>query len=504
MFDLDFASIPNKEAWISSARQATENPSDFKNWEKLVQLTEILPSINHKTKNTITAHSKEVEKQLVLITHENLLINFPLLEQYWINYAEWHYKFNDLSNCMKTFERALKIIPSSLVIWIAYLEILMKVYYYDHETMIKYFERARISIGYHYYCSIFFDKYLIFLKKNKLEKNYHFILRRIIEIPQHEYLKYFKTYFSLIENANLDTIKYILSGNDLKNDFNLSWVDLLNEDTFSKLKTDIRKKFVDLYITTQYYTWKFYEFEKRLKTNYFKPHHELSRLELNTWNSYIEYVEVLNLKIATKEREHSLIKNNQALIQSVYERCLVVTGNYHFFWIKLANYYLNYNNIDLAKETLLRGIYANPIRNLKLRIRLIDLYTITLEFDKAKAIIYELLQLLPNNLEIFCKMLQVEHFTLPSNVEKLIMNKLTEISKSKNALLENQFDYLFIEMLDYSCIPTSRLREIFEHFNRKKSTYYIKAKTMFTELYENSGSKHTVEAKKDGWCCEYF
>jgi pre-mRNA-processing factor 39 len=505
-FKIDLSDIPNKDLWLPAAKEAASNPDNFKLWQHLIDLTEYLPSIKLKSKFKINENSPKILKKLVLLVYENLLINFPFLEKYWINYALWFHKFNKLEKSIETFERALNILPNSLIIWNSYIDLRL-IINFDNYEMISHFETARISIGYHYYSSLFFDKYLLFLKNNNFEKETHLLLRKIIEIPQHEYLKYFKMFLSLLENSNLKTIKYLISKNDLQNDYGFKWVDLLKAENFDKLKIELKKKFLDIFITIQYMSWKFYNFEEKLSTNYFLPNSNLNRLELTTWKSYIEFVENLNLKLATKEREVFLIKNNTFLIDSIYNRCLTATALYPIFWIKLSNYYLNYNDLESAKKVLLRGIYMNPIQNLKLRLRLIDIYIISIEFDKAKAIIFELLQLLPNNYEIFIKLLEVEHFTLPSNVEKLIINKLNEISKLKNYEIENQFDYLFIEMLNFSSIPLTKLNKIFEQFKYKKSPHYLKGRRMFNKFYNTSSTDdHILKVKNVpiGWECEYF
>lgn len=509
-FEIDLSKVQNIETWISAAKEAASHPDDFKLWKKLIELSDYLTTTSVKAKqssiSTDEGTSNELKKQLVLLSYENLLVNFPLLEQYWINYAMWLYSFNDLSKAIKTFERALTIIPNSILIWNAYIDLELEINSNNDEILLH-FEKARIAIGYHYYSSLFFDKYLLFLKYNKMEKEFHLLLRKLIEIPQHEYLKYYRMFINLIETASLKTIKYLVTKNELENEYNLKWVDLIDNEAFHKFKSELKKKFSYTFITIQYYSWKFFNYEQNLKTLYFKPNESLSRLELVTWKSYIEYVENLNLKLATKEREHSLIQNNTLLIESIYNRCLTITSSYPIFWIKLANYYLNYNKLESAKKVLLRGIYLNPIQNLKLRMRLVDIYIISLEFDKGKAIIYELLKLLPNNYEAFIKLLEIEHFILPSNVEKLIISKLNEIMKLNNKQLEEQFDYLFVEVLNFSCIPLTKLRKLFEKFKNKNSVSYLKGKKMFDEFYDTTlhfKSLPTLKVTPSGWDCEYF
>ncbi|TID15790.1 hypothetical protein CANINC_004319 [Pichia inconspicua] len=501
MVDIDLNEIPNKGLWLEAAKKVAEHPDDDKSWLSFINLTEYLPSIKQKNKIEVNFFSKRAEKQLVILAYENFLINFPFREIQWVQYAQWHFKFSNLNKSIATFERALKILPHSLIIWNSYLDLILETNF-DKDDVLYHFERARMMISYHYRSSSFFDKYLKFLKDNSLDKEQHLLLRRIIELPLHEYLKYFQQFLLLIENANLDTIKFLISRKDLETDFNLTWIDLLDEKKFYKLRTDLRKKFTDVFITTQYNAYKFYEFEKRIKIQE-NQSGNLNRLQLLNWKSYIEYVENLNLKGVNKEKEISLIKNNTLHIDMLYSRCLTVTSSYQYFWIKYANYYLNYNDFEAAEKILLRGIYMNPVTNFKLRLRLIDIYILSRDLAKGKALILELLLLFPDNLQFFCKLVEIEHFLNPQGVEEMIVNKLKEVQGKRNLALEEEFDYLFLELLKYSSISITRISSIFERFKDKKSYFYVKAFTQFNKYYN---VKHYNEATKipEGWLCEYF
>mgnify|MGYP003366123813 FL=1 len=501
--DIDISKVRNKEVWLELAKEVANHPDNFALWEKLINLTAFLPSINLKTKIEINHLAQPSVKQLLLLCYENLLVYFPYLEQYWVNYARWFYRFNELEKSLQTFQRALSILPGSILLWNTYLDLLLKINS-DNTEMLNHFEEARMAIGYNYYSFFFYDKYLLFLQQNDMISETHLLLRRILEVPQHEYAKYFKAYMGLIDSADLKTIKYIITKEDLQNDFGMSWSDLFKQENLTSVKTEVRKRIADLYITTQYYAWKFYQYEKNLSTQYYVPNEPLTRLELQTWRSYLEFVENLNLKLVAKEKEVALKKNNSNVIDTLYRRCLIVTGSYHFFWIKYSNYYLNLNDIEKAKDILLQGIYMNPISNLKPRLRLVELYILNLEFDKAKALVMEGLELLPHNLQLFLKLLEVEHFTMPSNVEKMVTAKLAEISKIKNKELENQFDYLFVEMLNYSCITIHKLKKIFDKYKNKDSFYFTKAKKQFEQFYSGTSGVASSKILPDGFSCEYF
>lgn len=507
-FYTSISDIPNKEEWINIAKDAAENPDDFKKWEKLVKFTEFLPSINLKSKFKIDYDSNKNEKLLVLLVYENLLINFPLLENYWINYANWFYTFNNLTKSILIYEKALNLLPNSLIIWNSFIDLNLKINS-NIDNMIKIFEKARKLIGLHYYSFSFYDKYLNFLSNNKLTKQYILLLRYLIEIPQYDYLKYFKKFLSNLESCDLDNLKYLISTSDLKNNYNLIWDDFLNNEKLINFKLELKKKFLDLFITTQYYSWKFYFFESSFSNQFYLPNKNLNRLQLQKWSKYLNYLENLNLKIAIKDKEISRFNFNKLLIESVYNRCLIITGSYSYFYLKFSNYYLNYNELDNAKLVLIKGLYLNPIKNLTIRIRLIDLSILTLNFDNAKFLVLEGLSLLPNNYQLFSKLLEIEHFILSSNVEKLIIDKLNYIINLNNKDLEYQFDYLFIEMLNYHCINLTKMNQIFSKFKFKKSYYYLKAKKMFIKYYDinnklNEDDQSFKNLEKSNWVCEYF
>ena len=199
--------IPDK--WSIAAQDIANHSDDFIKWENFIKISESTNS-----------------SKLIILSYENLLVKYPYLEQYWINYARWFFKFNNIAKSIETFKRSLKIIPNSILLWNTYLDLLLKIFPND-ENLLPYFETARISIGYHYYSSIFYDKYLKFLNDTNLIHEYYLLLRIIIQVPQHQYLKYFKIYLKLIENADLKSIKYIITSSDLKKLTNFKWVDLL-------------------------------------------------------------------------------------------------------------------------------------------------------------------------------------------------------------------------------------------------------------------------------------
>ncbi|GME76787.1 unnamed protein product [Ambrosiozyma monospora] len=303
--DIDFSEIP--QSWLILAQKVSENPSDFPAWQELIEHTETLPSTTPRKKVRLTKYSNKHHIKLLFITYENLLIQFPYLEQYWVNFAEWKWKLDpetdisddddngDYTTADDIYKRALSIIPSSIVIWEAYIDYAFNVKN-TTEHIFHIFQDAITEVGYHFYSHTIYDKFLDFLKKHDMSKYYHLLLRRIIEIPLYHYSKYFKLWLHLIDTADLTTIKYMITQPDLKKYYKLKYRDLIKDETFKTLKISLRKTFLDVYITTQFNVFQMFNFEKKLETPYFEPNAELTRDELNNWNSYLQYIELVTLK----------------------------------------------------------------------------------------------------------------------------------------------------------------------------------------------------------------
>ncbi|CDK26976.1 unnamed protein product [Kuraishia capsulata CBS 1993] len=480
--------------WRELLAAVTEDPSDFAKWEKLIELAEGLG-------NGIQLSSSQKDKQLLRSTYENFLVQFPLCEQYWINFAEWCFRLKLTGDATDVYERALKIMPGSVLLWTSYVRFL-KLTDLDIDDLRAQFEKARLAIGFHFHSHEFYDEYLQFLKENDMTREYHYLLRVLIEIPLYHYSKYFEEYTRLIETSDMRTIKYIISSEDLAAQ-NLTWPDI-NRDTkrFKELRVVLRKRFIDVYITTQFNVYQLWQFEKRLSSFFFTPV-ELKRSEIDAWDAYLEYLENTNLKKGhTKDAVISRI--NDSIIEVAYERCLIVTALYPQFWVKYSDYHLNHNRIDKAIDVLKRGTYLNPITNLKMRSRLIDLEVLNNHPEAAKEIAVEWVSLLPNSIEVFLKLLSVESITFDekksgskSNAERdqylldLVQFKLDEVKSSG----ESAFDVLFSELLDFP-ISFQSLVVFFErHAASKKSEHFWRAfYTLFNKYGESkAGDKHRLQ-----------
>ncbi|KAG7924475.1 hypothetical protein KL925_005278 [Ogataea polymorpha] len=468
MSDLNVDDLPKD--WLELSRYLHKNAHDFSAWEQLVNV-----ALNLK--------QDAVSSRLVAISYENLLVNFPYCEQYWCNYADYLFHAGRTDESREIYERGVEVVPKSIVIWTKYLDFVVETVH-QYDPVVAVFERARTEVGMHFYAHLLYDRYLQFLKAHRKAREYHCLLRRVIEVPLYHYSKYIKQFFKLIENADLDSIKYLITKEDLRSIYKLSWSDLIgrkDDKVFADLKKDMRKRYMDIYITTQYNVFQLWPFEEAVRRPYFAAK-ELERRELHNWNRYLEYCETLSLKSSHKDSDSAITKNTRKLIDTVYGRCLIATAYYPFFWIKYSNYYLNLNQLDRAKKILVTGIYHCATENVKLRLRLADLEVLTRNLSAARTVVLDLLQLYPNSVQAWLKLLQLEHLAKNKDLLQLVEAKLEEVAGTEH---ESQFDYLFLELLQYNV----DLEPFLLNYQHKTSYFYWKACIDYYYLYSPDTTK---------------
>lgn len=485
--ELDYSLIENTE-WFEISKQVNKDPNDFAKWMKLIEVTEKLPYYSslattsplyntrlQRDKYRINKNSPLTFKSILCITFENFLTKYPYCEQIWCNYAIWLYELGLTDGSFEIFEKSLKVVPHSLIIWLEYIRF-SSLTLTDREKELELFERARISVGYHYYAHLLYDQYIEFLEKNEMTKHYYYLLRRIIEIPLYHYSKYFKKWLNLIEKSTLKELKYIVNESDLSvltSNNVKSFVDIVRSKERSReVLIQLKKRYLDIYITTQYNSYQFWNFEKSIKRPYYNTD-KLSRRELTNWNNYIEFAENLCLKSSTKDS--SITSNNENMAKMIYERCLITTCNYPTFWVKFSNFHLNRNDLSRAKSVLSKG--ASICGNLKLKIRLIDLYILSNDIHKAEKQLVEINELYSNSLEVFNKLLEVNSILEedPQGKDEKILTLVEDkLSVVKNTVYEPQFDSLFQDLLNFSFIKRTRLLTFFQKYkNLKKNSYYF-------------------------------
>lgn len=489
--EIDDTSSVNPD-WISRTRELILDPTDFNKWLELVKYTENL-------NGGVVKSSSSEDKYLLIKTYENLLTQFPCLEKFWCDLGHWYFKLGYTEECVASFEKLLQVLPYSIIIWMDYLEILIFQKSGQVEHLIHHFEEARLKIGLHYYSDKFYDLYLTFLLKNEQFTKYYSLLRRVLEIPLYQYSKYFHKWFQLIEEADLKTISYIITPKDLQSKFQHSTADLQNPKLLQDLRTKLKKLFIDLYITTQYHSYQFYQFEKNFIVQFHQPLITPSSTELQTWIDYFIFLETLLLNHSnTKDKLNYKIQLHYII--TLYERCLLVNCNESKIWLKYINFQIAIKNIPLAIETCKRSFKFLPV-DLELNFKLIDVLNCGGNYNEAHSIALKLYKFYPQNISVFVKLLICEKNIHKQKTDDHLISLSTK--KLASSSLDPIFDYIFLEIQDFKIISIDKIKKFITSFkDTKKSLIYWKILLSFIIVhYKNEFPKYLSLAKSN---CEDF
>ncbi|ODQ82245.1 hypothetical protein BABINDRAFT_158880 [Babjeviella inositovora NRRL Y-12698] len=396
--------------WAEISLSLLKDPDNFSKWESLIKASE---AIN----GGICKSSSAVDKKLFRSAFDQFLLKFPLLHQYWINYATWEFKLGHTDLAEKVYSRALQFSPYSIEIWISYLKFRITVDP-DYDSTRALFEKARVKIGYHYFGHEFYDLYLEVLQSFDKRNEWVWLLRRVIELPLYHYGKYFKEFFKLIENIPNDPeIALLLIPQSQLLKFNLE----NTHETSAKLK----KTFTDVYISTQYEVFEMWRYERAIKRHYFHVTY-VSTTELESWELYLNYME---------------LKADPHRTALTYERCLIATALYEKFWLKYAYYQLSLDQVETAKELLRKGIYFTPMSNVALKLKLVEFEICQGNYLRARDIILLNMRMAPELLPLYVALLNVELLLKPDEAHllELVLNKVNG----------DGFDVLFEELMSY-------------------------------------------------------
>lgn len=434
--------------------------------------------------------------------YEVILNQYPLLTSTWIEYAEFVYKSEGSAKVDAVYELAFGYLPRNYDIWMSWCQFKLETTTCD-KKMIEHLERARIAIGDNYFAWDFYHSYLNYLKKlhdKKTEDDasilFYQLLRLVIQLPLYDYLKAYEYNNSIFEATDSSSIHHFINEKDLKDQFKFGFFEIIKDASkFKKVKMSLKKRFTELYIVVQYASWKRFPYEKHLITLEYDPDAQLTRLELNKWREYLEYSEVMGLKVGFKDSEIDVRDNNKDWTDVLYNRCLSICGNYHYFWIKWSNYHLNFNDFDRAKQILMRGLssvphLANTPEWITVRIRLIDLFLLEGELEKALKLCLDVQKedhiVIPISVKVLEILCQGKSGTSIDYIEKL-MSKIPKNSKLqflREVCEFNQFKEYIDPLLDRMDLS-----------EKEKDT-----------LFRQTGISRVLPTTPtpSGWKCEYF
>lgn len=439
--------------WLKITTELVKDPDSLELWEKLVLVAE------NNQKKEINKSSSEDEIELLRVSYESLLEKYPLLFNYWVRYASWEFKLGNTGKANSIYETGLQPLNHCIELWVEYLNFKIRTIRDNLDEIVDLFEKARLQIGYHFHSYDFYKLYLKFLKdyqdiEPKFQVKYYVLLRIIIEIPLYHYEYFFKILFDLIAEIGKSQI--------LKNQIISSLVPKSELNTYKKLdlkstSVQLKKIFVDVYITTQFKVYELFQFEKKITDSFFSTQY-ISQQQLGNWDRYLDFLEL---------KEYP-----QECIELTYHRCLIHTASYCQFWIKYANYFIVNQNFKQAADILTKGIFF--CNDYSLIIKLVDIHIYLHEFFRARDLI--LLYIKQNifiPIPIYEKLLNLERL-FNQDDDEYIANLFKELIKETNN------DWFFEHILYYS-IPYELKNKLFVEFesNFLNSTIY---KTSFEKL----------------------
>lgn len=400
------------EDWSRLSLLLANEPESFENWENLIKyvskdLTKITPI------PVITRFR---------ITYDQFLSKYPILEQYWVNYAEQEFKLGNTELAKDIYQRGLNNNPYSFLIWLKFLRFL-RIVELDYDNLVWYFQHAELKIGYHYHSYEFWNEYLGFEEKyNGKSTFYYNILRKSLEVPTFNFANFFKLWFNEIDELNADSVLKMIDEQDITKKFKveLDKQDLKKID-YHDLKAKMKKTYTDLYITTQFKSFELYQFEKKITLEYYVPDFFRSYQELTNWDQYLSFIE---LNGTTKQ------------IEQLYERALIPLASYPQIWLKYANYHINESNYQNAKHLLYKAlIFQNTSNVHDILLKLVKIECSLKNYIKAKDLLITILSVNDTDIESFIELINLEYLISQQNltnfkkfVIKLIQKKPLKIA----------------------------------------------------------------------------
>lgn len=436
---------PEKSGWGRISAALVENPESLVLWENLIREVELENGV------PISKVSSDEAIELLQTSYDALLEKFPLLVHYWIRYAQWEFRLGHYQRAILVYERALVHLRASIELWTNYLEFRVDTISDNVEEIAELFEAARKSIGRHFYAHEFYQLYLSFIKSyatNDPERQYHILLRTVIEQPIYHYNLFAKMFFSAISNLNSSTIGYIVPPKAIRS---------YNND-LRQASIKLKKLFTDVYITTQAKAHQLYSFERHLLRQYFDQTF-IPQAQIKQWHNYLSFLE-LNFP------HHHIIQ--------VYERCLLITAPYPEFWLRFAEFHISQDRMLEAVEVLTRGmVYC---ASYKLLVKLVDVELSLKNYTRARDLLTEYVkESAATPIPILEKILSVEslfHTQDTTMMRNLFLQIFSESDRERVS-----------ELLNFYTLPEELKQEIRSHYNVELNT---EDEVNFTEKFHQS------------------
>jgi len=172
----------------------------------------------------------------------------------------------------------------------------------------------------------FWDKYIEYEERQDAHDKIFAILIRVIEIPMHQYARYFERFRQLSQNRPLPELVSADALARLRSEVETEAAPYGMVKTEPEMEHDIRAKidaiFYEKFTKTQTETTKRWTYEAEIKRPYFHVT-ELEHAQLINWRKYLDFEEA---------------EGDYKRIVFLYERCLVTCTFYDEFWFRYARW----------------------------------------------------------------------------------------------------------------------------------------------------------------------
>ncbi|KEZ44631.1 hypothetical protein SAPIO_CDS3674 [Scedosporium apiospermum] len=330
-----FASSDEENVEVKRLRAEVDaDPDSFENWEKLIRACEMDGTLNRNSSPQAIAAFRDA--------YDGFLLKFPLFFGYWKKYADQEFNIAGPESAEMIYERGVASIAKSVDLWTEYCSFKMETTHTPHLVR-ELFERGATAVGLDFLAHPFWDKYIEYEERQEAHDRVFTILARIIQIPMHQYARYFERFRQLSQSRPI--------------------AELVPEQTLARFRSevaaeaaayggqprseleverDIRTKidshYYDIFTRTQSETTKRWTYESEIKRPYFHVT-ELEHPQLQNWRKYLDFEEA---------------EGDTTRVMFLYERCLVACAFYDEFWFRYARWMASQPG---NKEEEVRNIY---------------------------------------------------------------------------------------------------------------------------------------------------
>ncbi|VVT51444.1 uncharacterized protein SAPINGB_P003098 [Magnusiomyces paraingens] len=396
------------------------NPDSFSAWEDLIEISENL-------EGGLSKASSSSAIKLFRFTFDTFLNRFPLAQGYWIKFAELEFKLGNTEQALMIYDKAVNVIPLSVELWTHYCAFKTIVTPSIKQARVL-FEKAANCVGYHYLSHPFWDEYIKFEKSNGDSLRLFKLYLRIVQIPLHQYAKYFYKLFQLAPNL---PVKHLVSAEYLEQfnaEYEIEQLEKEEEEREKKLEpqseanpnlssesksivtkrqleekkkvieADLRHRIYNyysrLYIQTQKKVNERFQYESEIQRQFFHVLY-LPEEEIQNWRRYLQFME-------TENAGNNRLINNESMneLVALYERSIIPFGHYEEFWLRYTKFLVANNKIDEARNVYRRASFVLPIGRIQVRLQYALFEESYGNIDIAKNIFLSLLDALPFSTEL--------------------------------------------------------------------------------------------------------